>query len=244
MSPLPTIVAVIGPTASGKTALGVKISQHFNGEIVSGDAKQVYRGMDIGTAKEKNLPVRQHLLDIKNPGEKITVAEYQTLAFQGIDELLAEGKLPVIVGGSGLYVESVTEGYLFGGPGKKDRHPRYNVLKLGIQVPREKLRERVAARTTVWLERGLLDEIRGLLARGVSPAWLEACGLEYKYITQHILGQLSLDEAIRLTNISQGQFIKRQDTWWRRHSDVIWVQDEAEALERVSAFQRGVIKSI
>lgn len=236
MMSLPKIVAVIGPTASGKTALGVSLCQQFNGELISADAKQVYRGMDIGTAKEKDLPVPQHLIDILNPGQKITVGEYQKMAYRVIDEVLAAEQLPVLVGGSGLYVESVTDGYLFGGPGSREKQPRYNVLKIGIQLEREELLARVQQRTARWLEEGLLTEIKDLFDKGVSPKWLDHCGLEYRYFTQHILGNLSLEEAEKLTNIALRQFIKRQYTWWRRHSDVHWVKETTEAITLTKAF--------
>ena len=237
---LPKIIAVVGPTASGKTDLGVFLAQELGGEIVSADAKQVYRGMDIGTAKEKDLPVPQHLIDIKDPGERITVAEYQGLAYAEIDRLLAVGRVPVLVGGSGLYAESVLNGYQFSADGKSlAQVPRYASLKLGIQIDRAALKERAAARTKRWLDQGLLDEIRGLIARGVDPAWLCSCGMEYRYFTLYLQGTLSLDEATAKTIISINQFIKRQYTWWRRHPDLIWVESREEALGLSRKFLAG-----
>ena len=235
---LPKIITVIGPTASGKTALGVWLCRRFGGEIVSADAKQVYRGMDIGTAKERELPVAQHLIDTKNPGEKITVGEYQAAAFMVIDELLARNALPVLVGGSGLYVEAVTEGYLFGGPGLRQREPRYVSLKLGIDIERDELKRRVAVRMQTRAE-GILGEVKGLLATGVDPEWLEQCGIEYRYFSRAARGDISLEEAVRLASTATNQFIKRQYTWWRRHPDVTWVKDAAEAEKRVEEFLLG-----
>lgn len=226
---LPRIVAVVGATASGKTALGAQIAQKFNGEIVSCDAKQVYRGMDIGTAKELDLPVKQHLIDFKEPGEKITVAEYQELAYQTIDQLLSEKKLPVLVGGTMLYASAVIEGYRFGKASVK----RYNTLMLGIKIDREELRSRVAVRTNQWLEMGLLEEIKGLLNAGVSPDWLRRCGMEYSYFTDYFLGNITLDEAVLRTNFAINQYIKRQYTWWRRYENINWVANFEEAEECV-----------
>ncbi|MBU6389883.1 hypothetical protein KGQ71_05215 [Patescibacteria group bacterium] len=242
MSLPPRIVAVIGPTASGKTALGCHLAHIFHGEIVSADAKQVYRGMDIGTAKEKDLPVGQHLLDIKNPGEKITVGEYQRLAYAVIDRLLSQDVLPFLVGGSGLYAESVLNGYIFAGNGEKSRRQksRYQSLKLGITLPRQELRQRVADRTERWLQDGLLDEITRLLAAGVEPEWLSWCGQEYRYFTAYLLGEIGLEEAVAKTNTSINQFIKRQYTWWRRHPDVIWVSGGQEAEAAVRRFLEPV----
>ena len=234
-SDLPKLIAVIGPTASGKTALGVFLAQTFNGEIVSADAKQVYRGMDVGTAKEKNLPVPQHLIDVRDPGEKITVGDYQSLAYQAIDQVLEQGKLPVLVGGSGLYAESITAGYLFGGPGTKESEPRYRVLKLGIAIEREELKRRAAQRLRD-RSQAIVQEVRGLLDAGVDPIWLESCGIEYRYFGRYAQGEISLDEAIRLATTAIFQFIKRQYTWWRRHGDVLWVDGQSEAERAVRDF--------
>jgi tRNA dimethylallyltransferase len=226
---LPKIVAVIGPTASGKTDLGAYLARRFGGEIVSADAKQVYRGMDIGTAKETGLDVPQHLLDLLDPGEKVTVGWYQERAYEAIDRLLAEGKLPILVGGSGLYAESVLKGYLFGGKGSQ---PRYESLKLGIALEREALKERATLRLRARIDAGLVDEVRGLLERGVDPEWLWNCGIEYRYFSGYLRGLFTLEEATQKAATATCQFIKRQYTWWRRHDDVRWVEtpEEAEAL--------------
>lgn len=229
---LPKIVAIVGATGSGKTALGEELALRFNGEIVSADAKQVYQGMDIGTAKELNLKVNQHLIDFKKPGQKITVYEYQQLAYAVLDELLKNLKLPFLVGGSGLYVEAVTEGYVFA----SQRFPRYQVLKIAIQIDREQLKKRVEIRTRQWLEQGLLEEIEKLLASGVSQDWLASCGMGYKYFPQYLSGAISLEEAVLRTNTETNQYIKRQYTWWRRHPDVHWVHDQSEALALVDSF--------
>lgn len=241
--PLPTLIAIIGPTGSGKTALGEELAQRFLGEIVSADSKQVYRGMDIGTAKEKELAVPQHLLDIKEPGERMTVAEYQRLAYAVIDDILARGKQPFLVGASMLYAESVLEGYLFGGEKTKRRHPRYVSLKIGIALEREELKKRIAMRTERWIEEGLLEEIQTLLDREVSPGWLYQCGQEYRYFTHYLEGSLTLAEAIEKTNISLHQYAKRQYTWWRRHPDVHWVAGFADASSLIEEFlsRKGVL---
>lgn len=234
---LPKVVAVIGPTASGKTALGIFLCQRFGGEIISADAKQVYKGMDIGTAKEVDAPVPQHLIDIKDPGETITVAEYQQLAYGAIDDLLERGKLPVLVGGSGLYAESVLRGYQFAEKGKSDKHyPRYESLLLGIEIGREALKQRAKERLLERVNQGLVEEVAGLLGAGVSPEWLWRCGIEYRYMSLHVLGKLSLDEAITKTITATNQFIKRQYTWWRRHETVKWISSHQEAERLVEAF--------
>lgn len=232
-NPLPFLVAIIGPTGTGKTALAEGLALEFKGELVSADSKQVYKGMDIGTAKEKNLKVPQHLIDLINPGERITVGQFQKLAFQTIDEILTRQNLPILVGCSMLYSEAVMEGYQFGGKDQKQKKPRYRVLKLGIAWEREVLLRRIDQRTSTWVEAGLLGEIQRLLNQGVEPNWLEQCGQEYRFFTRHLLGQISLEEAIRLTNISLHQYVKRQYTWWRRsnNQDVKWIKNLAEAAD-------------
>ncbi|CAN5158655.1 tRNA (adenosine(37)-N6)-dimethylallyltransferase MiaA [soil metagenome] len=234
---LPKIVAVVGPTASGKTSLGEHLALTFGGEIVSVDAKQIYRGMDLGTAKEKTLKVPQHLIDTKNPGEVSTVAEYQAMAYACIDSLLVAGKLPVLVGGSMLYAEAVLNGYVFN-QGEKSgvQVPRYASLKIGITWEREALKVCAGERLAQRIEAGLLAEIQGLLDQGVSVAWLMSCGMEYRYLTQQVLGELTAEEAFTKTHQSINQYIKRQYTWWRRHSDVHWVADSLEAERLVEQF--------
>jgi tRNA dimethylallyltransferase len=230
------LVAIVGPTGSGKTALGDYLAQRFSGEIVSADSKQVFRGMDIGTAKEKILKVPQHLIDIKNPGEKISVAEFHKLATAVIEDIFSRNKQPFLVGASMMYSESILEGYQFGGAHKKEKNPQYDSLKVGIQVDRELLKERLATRTNQWLEDGLLEEIQSLLDGGVTPEWLYQCGQEYRFFSQYLLGELTLEEAITKTNISLNQYAKRQYTWWRRHDDLLWVKSNQEAEAAVAQF--------
>jgi tRNA dimethylallyltransferase len=235
-----TVVAIIGPSGTGKTALAEQLALHFDGEIISSDSKQVYRGMDIGTAKEKQLKVPQHLIDIKNPGEKMTVAEYQALAYQAIDSCITRGKLPFLVGCSMLYAESVMNGYIFTPDGKStEQSPRYAVLKLGILVERDELKKRLTARTDQWVEEGLLTEIRTLLDQGVPHTFLDHCGQEYRYFTAHLLGEIDLTTAKQLTNTSLNQYAKRQYTWWRRHDDIQWIASVDEAQSSIDVFRRS-----
>lgn len=248
----PKIIAVIGPTASGKTALGVEVALRFGGEIVSVDSKQVYRGMDIGTAKELDLPVPQHLIDILDPGERVTVAWFQQQAYRVIDTLLEKGVLPTLVGCSMMYAEAIINGYQFpaeypgrqavmegenGGVGSPlAQLPRYRVLKLGVERDRDEMAKRVDERTRAWVHNGLLEEIQSLLDSGVSPEWLEGCGQEYRYFTRYLKGELGLENAILETNRSIAQYTKRQHTWWRRHRDLIWVKDFDEAEPHIVKF--------
>ena len=236
MPELPKIIAVIGPTASGKTALGVILAQKFGGAIVSADAKQVFRKMDIGTAKEKELPVPQLLIDIRDPGERITVGEYQSLAYEAIDTLLASQILPVLVGGSGLYAECVLEGYEFGGPGAKRKSPRYRNLKLGLDIDRQALKARARIRLLDRLDQGLVREVQALLEEGTDPEWLDRCGIEYRWVSRYLRGEVDADEMVLRIGLATDQFIKRQYTWWRRHNDILWITSDAQATTAVIDF--------
>ena len=111
----PKLVVITGPTASGKTALGVALAQRLGGEVVSADSMQIYRGMDIGTAKptpEEMQGVPHYMIDVREPGEFFSMADFQRMSYEKIDEIRARGHLPMIVGGTGLYVDSVLDGYL------------------------------------------------------------------------------------------------------------------------------------
>lgn len=116
MSALPKLVAVLGPTACGKSGLGVALARRFDGEVVSADSRQVYRGLDLGTGKitpEEMEGVPHHMLDVVDPGEMYSVADFQAGAYAAIDDILSRGKVPFLVGGTGLYLRSVTEGFVF-----------------------------------------------------------------------------------------------------------------------------------
>ena len=236
---LPKIVAIVGPTASGKTALGEALALHFGGEVISADSKQVFRGMDIGTAKELYLKVPQHLIDIKNPGEKISVAEYQGLAYREIDVLLSQGKLPFLVGGSMLYVDAVLEGYVFGGSGNQVKNPKYTPLRIGIEWDREELRAHAIERLHKRINQGLQAEVEGLLAGGISREWLWQCGIEYRFMSLFILGEITHEEMLFRMEVATNNYIKRQYTWWRHHGDVNWLPDVESATALVEGFLSG-----
>lgn len=233
------LVAIIGPTASGKTAWGEFLALQNNGEIVSADSKQIYLGMNIGTSKEK-LKVEQHLIDYVMPGERVTVQEYQDIAYFSIEKILDQGKQPFLVGGSMLYAESVMNGYVFEKGKKSDKQEsRYDVLKIGVAWDRDALKQRAEQRTLGWLQQGLLQEIQTLLGKGVSPEWLKSCGMEYKYFTMYLMGEISYEEALTKSRHAINQYIKRQYTWWRRHDDIHWLQDREAAAALVTKFLNG-----
>lgn len=294
---LPILVSVVGTTASGKSGLGIDLAEHFGGEVISADSRQVYRGLDLGTGKVTKEEIRgvpHHLLDIIDPGTPFSMAEYQSLAYNAIDDVIARGKLPFLVGGTGLYARAVTAGYRLvdvlpdeefrremekksrselvqmiapygvdvsdpqisqrrlirileklraGAPAENESHPRYHVLQLGLTFERDVLNRRIEERLDMRIKDGMIEEVQGLLANGVSPDFLEMLGLEYRYTYRYIAGQYPSFEAYReqlLTEIRR--FAKRQQTWFRRDNDIVWLDSKGDyltqAIELVSAMLR------
>jgi tRNA dimethylallyltransferase len=269
------LIAILGPTAVGKTALAIQLAREFLGEIVSADSRQVYRGMDIGTAKpsaEERRAVPHHLLGVVNPDEPFTLAEYQRLAYAAIADIHARGCVPFLVGGSGLYVRAVLEGLAIPrvapNPARRaelEREdtaalytrlqqldptaaaridprntrrviralevcevagkpiselqtynaPNYRVLRIGLTMPREMLYERINARVDQMLATGLVDEVRGLLARGYAADSPSMSGLGYRQIALHVQGKAPLEEAVRLLKRDTRRFVHHQYSWFR-----------------------------
>ena len=133
MSSMAPLIVIVGPTASGKTSLGIEIAKKYNGEIICADSRTVYKGMDIGTAKptaEEQAAVAHHLIDIVEPNESFTAADFKQLAGQKIDEIAARGKLPIMVGGTGLYIDSVIFDYNFGSPADEAYREQLNAMNI------------------------------------------------------------------------------------------------------------------
>ncbi len=269
------LITVLGPTASGKTALAVQLAYRLNGEIISADSRQVYRQMDIGTGKDlseytvNGRPIPYHLIDIREPGDKYTLFDYQHDFHRAYQEILARGKQPILCGGTGLYIESVLKGYnlpdvppnprlraaleersldelsellssyrpLHNTTDTKNKRrviraieieeyksrqggvdtsfPAIKSVIVGLTIDREVRRTNITARLTARLQEGMIEEIAQLLASGVAPNDLIYYGLEYKFVTQHVIGELSREEMFRKLEIAIHQFAKRQMTWFR-----------------------------
>ena len=268
------MLAVVGPTASGKTSLAVDVALAVSGaEIISADSRQVYRGMDIGTGKglaeyeRDGVVVSSHLLDIVDAGEKYNLFEFQRDFLSAYNDIKERGAFPVMCGGSGLYVESVLKGYRLlpvpENPALRESleeksleelteilsrykmlhnntdtdtkkrairaieieeyyrtcpaedFPQINCLTIGVSVDREVRRNRITRRLHERLDAGMVDEVRGLLEKGVTAEQLMYYGLEYKYLTQYIIGELSYDDMVKGLEIAIHQFAKRQMTWFR-----------------------------
>jgi tRNA dimethylallyltransferase len=292
--PEPLLLAVAGPTGSGKSALAIAVAAHLDGEIVNCDSIQVYRGFDIGAAKlgpEEWQGIPHHLLDVLAAHEISTAGDYARRARVAIAEISRRGKLPVVAGGTGFYLRALLDG-LFAGPGRdaelrerlyaRERrragslhrllarldadsaariHPNdvkkvvralevsllarrplsrmlaegrgalegYRVVKIGLNPPRERLYDRLNARVGRMFEEGLLDEVRNLLAGGVSPEAKPFESIGYSQALQCVRGELSRDEAIESTRIATRQYAKRQLTWFRREQNIYWINDFGES---------------
>ncbi len=281
------LLAIVGPTACGKTAFAVRMAQELGGEIISGDSRQVYRGMDIGTGKDladyrtPQGDIPYHLIDIAEPGEKYNVFRYQQDFAEAYADITRRGRYPILCGGSGLYVEAVIKNYgllsVPPNPALRKRlesksleelasilssyqklhnvtdldnrrrairaieiadhlqsHPEESgptgglrTTVLGLDISRETRRERISRRLRARLRDGMVDEVRGLLAKGVKAENLIYYGLEYKYVTMFCIGQMSYDEMQTQLEIAIHQFAKRQMTWFRgmerRGTHIGWI---------------------
>lgn len=295
-------IAVVGPTACGKTRRAVQIASALNGEILSADSRQVYCNMDLGTGKDLDEygDVKYHLIDICPPGSKYNLHKYLRDFNRVYADVLARGKRPVICGGSGMYLEHALNGislpdvpentalrhslasksldqlaamlagykqlhnvtdidtkarairaieiqeYYLHHPEETESASRQgakpiDALIIGLDIPREERRARISSRLKQRLENGLIREIRHLLNSGIDAEDLIYYGLEYKFVTLHVMGELSYQEMFTQLETAIHQFAKRQMTWFRgmerRESTIHWLPydlDDAEFITRVS----------
>ena len=295
MSGYPRVVAVVGTNASGKSALGVELAKRYGAEIISADSRQVFRGLDLGSGKittKEMQGVPHHLIDVREPGEFFSMADFQRMSYAAIDGILARGHLPMIVGGTGLYVDSVLDGYLLsdtepdlayraeleklttpelyerlvalvpdvqvernnrnrvmrmlerlhdGDDATPGKQARYESLRLGVSWPRDVLARRIDERIAMRLEQGMIEEVQSLLDSGVSREFLLGLGLEYRFITQYLIGEIpDRDDMLARLAHAIRKFAKRQMTWFRRNPDIVWLDMGgdymAQACEAVEAF--------
>lgn len=302
----PKIVIILGPTGTGKTDLSLTLAPELNAEIISADSMQVYRFMDIGTAKpspEERKRVRHHLIDVVNPDEDFNAALFAEKAGAVIERLHREGRAVLVVGGTGLYIRALTGG-LIEGPGpdrelrsrlrgelekfgaahlherlkERDRaaasrigvndavriiralevieggggsiserqkahrfrERRYDFLKIGLQLPRQELYDRINRRCEEMVERGLADEVQRLLNEGYGEETPALQSLGYRHIVGYLRGRFTLEEALRLMQRDTRNFAKRQITWFKAEKDIEWFNPEAREnlLARAGAFLR------
>lgn len=294
------LITILGPTATGKTGLAAHLAAKMNGEIISADSRQIYRGMDLGTGKDyadyfvDGVEIPSHLVDIENAGVHYNVFRFQTDFIRSFEEIQSRNKFPVLCGGSGLYIEAVLKNYrLIEVPPNKelrkelegktltelteilknlkpklhnhtdvetDRRairaieiekyyaenpqfdssfPEIRSLNIGIDFDRELRRQRISTRLKQRLDEGMLDEVQKLLDSGLTPEQLIYYGLEYKYLTLHLTGELSYNEMYRQLEIAIHQFAKRQMTWFRgmekRGTKIHWIDGHLPMEEKVEA---------
>lgn len=234
------MLTILGPTACGKTTFAAHLAKELHGEIISADSRQVYRHMDIGTGKDltdytiDGQTIPYHLIDIAEAGERYNVYRFQHDFHIAYNDILSRGRYPILCGGTGLYIESILRNYEFDGR----EMPRVDSVIVGLMIDRDLRRARISQRLRQRLSEGMVDEVRRLLDRGVPSERLIRYGLEYKYVTLFLLGQLEYEEMVSLLEIAIHQFAKRQMTWFRgmeerRGIKINWINIEKTIPERI-----------
>ena len=291
---LPRILVVTGPTASGKTAAALELCLRLGGELVSADSMQVYRGMDVGTAKsglEERLGVPHHLIDILDPDQPFSVADYATAARTALRDILARSRVPVVCGGTGQYISALVDELVFHASppdeivrerlqddaealgnaamlerlrridpeaaGRLHMNDRRRILRAlevyettgrtftemnrlshpavrefdfrtyVLNLDKETLYRRCDLRVDQMMERGLLQEVEGLLAKGILPTAQSMQAIGYKELVVYLEGKSSLEESIAQIKQSTRNYAKRQLTWFRGFKEASWIDLES-----------------
>ena len=301
------MITILGPTASGKTAVAAALAARIGGEVISADSRQVYRRMDIGTGKDLadycmgGRQVPYHLIDIAEPGTRYNLFQYQHDFLKAYHDITQRGATPILCGGTGLYIEAVLRGYrLAAVPENKELRaqlegkplgelaemlaelkrkngsamhnttdvdtakrairaieietfngehptegadlPEIESVTVGLAIDREQRRRRISLRLKQRLDDGMADEVRSLLASGIAAEDLIYYGLEYKYVTEYVIGRISYDEMFRQLEIAIHQFAKRQMTWFRgmerRGITINWIDATLPTEEKVDEIMR------
>jgi tRNA dimethylallyltransferase len=231
------LLVIVGETASGKSALALELAQKFGGEIICADSSTIRRELNIGSAKpseKERALVPHHLLDIIGPDEKFTAAQFQKLAKQAISEISSRGKLPIMVGGSGLYIDSVVYDYSFFGKGEAiDRKEmRTDTLVLGINIDRDELRERISKRADEMLAAGLESEVHGLAEQfGWGSEALKGVG--YSQWRGYFEASQTVSETRQKIIKATMDLAKRQRTWFKRNKSIQWFTTPVKRTEVV-----------
>jgi tRNA dimethylallyltransferase len=297
----PPLIAILGPTATGKSALALAIAERFNGEIINCDSTAVYRGFDIGTDKlapadRRGIP--HHLIDVVDPTDEYTAAQFARDAAQAVRDIHARGRLPLVVGGTGFYYRALTRG-LFPGPGKDaglrrrleavaERRgvtflhrmlgrvdsasarriqprdlkrivralevyfltgrpltahfaatasplPDVGIVAFGLRLPAGQTSARVARRVDEQFARGLLDEIRTLLARGVPETARPFGGLVYRQALEHLHGLRDEPATRALIAQENRRYARRQLIWFRKEPNLIWIDGPGESADTIAS---------
>ena len=295
------LITILGPTASGKTSLAVALADRLHTEIISADSRQVYRRMNLGTGKDLadyeigGHKIPYHLIDIVEPGYKYNVFEFQRDFLKAYEDIRGRGMLPVLCGGTGMYLESVLKGYRLlpvpenpelrerlssksleeltsilasykklhnstdvdtakravraieieeyyrSQPVEAREFPAIRSLIVGVDIGRERRREKITRRLRQRLDEGMVEEVRSLLAEGIKPEDLIYYGLEYKYLTLYATGQMSYEEMSGQLETAIHQFAKRQMTWFRgmerRGFTIHWVDAALPVEEKLELIE-------
>ena len=289
-------IIILGPTASGKTSLSIDLAKELNTEIVNADSMYIYIGLDIGTAKptiEEMKNIKHHLISFVEPSQNFSVSDYRQNAKQTIQTMRDKNLCPIIVGGTGFYIDSLIKNYSYGNTikneairkeledelkifGKEYLYDRLkkldlqssqkihlndtkrviraleiflssnqkkseiqnsndvvlkNPLIIGLDIPREKLYERINKRVDIMMQNGLLEEVKALYNSGLNPENSNAMkGIGYKELVSYIKGEISLNEAIDKIKQHSRNYAKRQLTWFRRNENIIWINPEEKDI--------------
>jgi tRNA dimethylallyltransferase len=299
MKDKPKLITIVGPTASGKTSLSIQLAQKYNGEIISADSRQVYRGLDLGTGKitrEEMCGIPHHLLDVAEPTSVYTVANFVHDGRKAINEIVARQHLPIIAGGTFLYTDALLGDVstpevppnenlrktletrsletLFSELHNKDPqraqtidrknkrrliraleivdalgvvpktevHELYDVLRIGIHRSKETLEQNIHKRLMTRLEHGMIEEVHTLHAQGLTYERMEELGLEYRYIARYLQGQLSYEDMVHELETKIRQYAKRQMTWLKRDTRIIWINLDNVDPESTDTFLQTFLK--
>lgn len=297
----PRVVAIVGPTSSGKTALGVWLAQKLSGEVISADSRQVYKGLNIGTGKvtkKEMAGVPHHLLDVAKPKRAFTASDFKTLGEKALFSILQKNKIPLVVGGTGLYadvllgrmilpevppnaklrakLEKLSAKKLYTMLLKRDperaatiepSHARrlvraleiaealgknpskqsamsglpanempYEVLWLGLNPTEAVLNKKIVKRLHERIKGDMLREAKDLHAKGLSYKRMEELGLEYRSMARHLQGTISKEEMVEELERAIPQYAKRQNKWFKRNPNIVWVGNKTEALKLAKEF--------
>jgi tRNA dimethylallyltransferase len=282
---LPKLIVILGPTASGKSGLAIKLAKKFKGEVISADSRQVYKYMNIGTAKttkQEMKGIKHYMIDIVKPDEVLSLAQYKDKAVKLINNISKRGKTPFLVGGTGLYVSAIVDNWLIPQiePNKKLRRelesktnqwlfnklkkldpttakridsenkrrlvralevclssgrlfsderrrgePLFDVLEIGIKLPRRELYQRINNRVDLMVKQGLLNEVKKLVKSGYKWNLPAMSGIGYRQIGMYLRGEINLEESIALIKRDTRRYAKRQMTWFRRDKKIKWIKN-------------------
>ncbi|MDR0979571.1 MAG: tRNA (adenosine(37)-N6)-dimethylallyltransferase MiaA [Candidatus Nomurabacteria bacterium] len=223
------VLVIVGPTASGKTGVAIGLAQKLGGEIISADSRAIYKSMDIGTAKpipEEQAGVPHWGIDLVNPDERFTAADFKAYAEQKIAEILARGHLPIIVGGTGLYVDALIYNYTFSEQAKTTQSDRQSLehkfYTVGIKTDKAELRERIALRAEQMFDNKIVQETERL-AKQYSFDLQSMRSNIYPIVWRMINGELTREQAIAAAVLDDWHLAKRQLTWFKRNPSIIWL---------------------